>query len=80
MFTRLSLVICNHHVHIPGVYVYPWLPYMFHVAGVLVASKSDLNLRRSVSEAKGREFAASKELEYFECSAVSGTTTHTDML
>ena len=41
------------------------------VAGVLVANKVDLKERRVVEEGEGRTFAKSKELEYFECSAVS---------
>ena len=40
------------------------------VAGVLVACKSDLVQRREVSEKRGRELAASKDLHYFETSAV----------
>ena len=44
---------------------------MYAYVGVLVANKIDLDKRRVVSEAQGRKFAASKELEYFECSAVS---------
>ena len=44
---------------------------MYAYVGVLVANKIDLDKRRVVSEAQGRQFAASKELEYFECSAVS---------
>ena len=44
---------------------------MYAYVGVLVANKIDLDKRRLVSEAQGRQFAASKELEYFECSAVS---------
>ena len=44
---------------------------MYTYVGVLVANKTDLNKRRLISEAQGRQFAASKELEYFECSAVS---------
>jgi hypothetical protein len=38
-------------------------------AGVLVACKSDLVQRREVSEKRGREMAASKDLHYFETSA-----------
>ena len=41
-------------------------------AGVLVACKSDLVQRREVSEKRGRELAASKDLHYFDTSAVSG--------
>ena len=44
---------------------------MYAYVGVLVANKIDLDKRRVVPEAQGRQFAASKELEYFECSAVS---------
>ena len=40
-------------------------------AGVLVANKTDLPARRVVGEAAGRNFAAEKGLQYFECSAVS---------
>lgn len=40
-------------------------------AGVLVANKTDLSARRVVGEAAGRNFAADKGLQYFECSAVS---------
>ena len=39
--------------------------------GVLVASKTDLEERRVVSRKSGQEFAESKGLKYFECSAVS---------
>lgn len=39
--------------------------------GVLVANKVDLVDRRVVSKEEGMAFAASKELQYFECSAVS---------
>ena len=46
-------------------------------AGVLVACKSDLVQRREVSEKRGREMAASKDLHYFETSAVSKIFTHT---
>ena len=46
---------------------------MYAYVGVLVANKIDLDKRRLISEAQGRQFAASKELEYFECSAVSET-------
>ena len=38
--------------------------------GVLVACKCDLEARREVSEERGRELAASKDLVYFETSAV----------
>ena len=41
------------------------------LAGVLVANKVDLKERRIVDEEEGRKFASSKDLEYFECSAVS---------
>ena len=44
---------------------------MLCVVGVLVACKSDLVQRREVSEKRGREMAASKDLHYFETSAVS---------
>ena len=58
------------------------LPYLLSVkeslatlfsthTGVLVANKVDLKERRLVGEEEGRKFAASKDLEYFECSAVS---------
>ena len=40
-------------------------------AGVLVANKVDLTERRVVSKEKGLTFAKSKDLEYYECSAVS---------
>ena len=41
-------------------------------AGVLVACKCDVpSSRREVSEERGRELAASKDLQYFETSAVS---------
>jgi len=36
-----------------------------------VAIKTDLKQRRVISTKQGREFASSKDLEYFECSAVS---------
>ena len=39
--------------------------------GVLIANKTDLQQRRVVTESQGSEFAAAKELKYFECSAVS---------
>ena len=39
--------------------------------GVLVACKCDLDTRREVTEERGRELAASKDLCYFEVSAVS---------
>lgn len=39
--------------------------------GVLVANKVDLKERRIVEEEEGRKFALNKDLEYFECSAVS---------
>ena len=35
-----------------------------------MASKNDLKQRRVISTKQGREFASSKDLEYFECSAV----------
>ena len=38
---------------------------------MLVACKCDLEVRREVSEERGRELAASKDLRYFETSAVS---------
>jgi len=38
---------------------------------VLVANKVDLDERRVISTAAGEEFAQSKGLAYFECSAVS---------
>lgn len=44
---------------------------MLFDAGVLVACKTDLTKRREVSEQRGRELAASKDLHYFETSAVS---------
>jgi len=40
------------------------------VAGVLVANKTDLDERRVISQKAGQDFAQSKGLEYFECSAV----------
>ena len=40
-------------------------------SGVLVANKVDLKGRRVVTEEEGRKFASSKDLKYFECSAVS---------
>ena len=40
-------------------------------AGVLVGNKVDLVQRRVVSLEEARKTAQSKELEYFECSAVS---------
>ena len=39
--------------------------------GVLVANKVDLKERRLVGEEEGKKFALSKDLQYFECSAVS---------
>ena len=36
-----------------------------------MANKVDLKERRVVKEEEGRKFASSKDLEYFECSAVS---------
>ena len=39
--------------------------------GVLVANKIDLEERRVISTPAGEEFAQSKGLAYFECSAVS---------
>lgn len=39
--------------------------------GVLVANKVDLTERRKVGGREGEAFATTKELEYFECSAVS---------
>ena len=45
---------------------------LFIVVGVLVACKCDLPAtRREVSEERGRELAASKDLHYFETSVVS---------
>ena len=38
---------------------------------MLVANKIDLDERRVISTAAGEEFAQSKGLAYFECSAVS---------
>eukprot|EP00731_Ephydatia_muelleri_P029422 Em0020g1066a len=43
--------------------------------GVLVANKIDLVDRRVVSKEEGMAFAASKELQYFECSAKDGLST-----
>ena len=40
-------------------------------SGALVANKVDLGERRVVGVAEGRSFAQSKDLQYFECSAVS---------
>ncbi|KXJ07765.1 intraflagellar transport protein 27 homolog isoform X1 [Exaiptasia diaphana] len=37
--------------------------------GALIGTKTDLKQRRSVSGKEGKEFASSKNLEYFECSA-----------
>lgn len=45
--------------------------FFIKLAGVLVANKVDLKERRIVDEEEGRKFASSKDLEYFECSAVS---------
>ena len=42
--------------------------------GAVVANKVDLGTQRIVGEEEGRAFAGSKELEYFETSAVSGLT------
>jgi len=39
--------------------------------GVLVANKIDLDERRVITTAAGKELAQSKGLAYFECSAVS---------
>ena len=39
--------------------------------GALVANKADLKERRVVGVAEGRSFAQSKDLQFFECSAVS---------
>ena len=41
-----------------------------HLPGALVANKVDLESRRVVGEEEGRAFAGSKELQYFETSAV----------
>jgi len=41
--------------------------------GAVVANKVDLATRRIVGEEEGRTFARSKELEYFETSAVSSS-------
>ena len=46
---------------------------VYWCAGVLVANKSDLSGRREVEEAEGRSLAESKDLVYFETSAVSAT-------
>ena len=59
--------------------VYPALTWYIHVhvlvvlvmcVGVLVGNKVDLVQRRVVSEEDARKTAQTKELEYFECSAV----------
>ena len=42
-----------------------------------MANKVDLKERRLVREEEGRKFATSKDLEYFECSAVSYDSAHT---
>lgn len=42
--------------------------------GILVANKTDLESRRLIGSAEGRELASSLQLEYIECSAV--TTLH----
>jgi len=39
--------------------------------GVLIANKIDLDERRVITTAAGKELAQSKGLAYFECSAVS---------
>lgn len=44
---------------------------IYNDSGALVATKTDLKQRRAISGKEGREFASSKNLEYFECSAVS---------
>lgn len=46
-------------------------PIIIKLLGVLVANKVDLKGRRVVTEEEGRKFASSKDLKYFECSAVS---------
>ena len=46
-------------------------PVIIELPGVLLANKVDLKERRVVLEEEGRKFASSKDLEYFECSAVS---------
>ncbi|XP_031551404.1 intraflagellar transport protein 27 homolog [Actinia tenebrosa] len=43
-------------------------PYQ-SVPGALIATKTDLKQRRVISAKEGKEFASSKDLEYFECSA-----------
>jgi len=45
--------------------------YLLLFVGVLIANKIDLEERRVISAAAGEEFAKSKGLAYFECSAVS---------
>lgn len=39
------------------------------IRGVLVANKVDLEARRTISSAEGRELAAALQMEYVECSA-----------
>lgn len=45
--------------------------YISYLSGVLVANKVDLKERRLVGEEEGRKFASTKDLQYYECSAVS---------
>ena len=62
-------------IQLPGIYHTSLLclnkEESLSLAGVLVACKCDLSVRRKISEERGKELAESKDLEYFETSAVS---------